>query len=162
MCFLLLIPLYLYFFFFFSSRRRHTRCSRDWSSDVCSSDLDAAVFGGHGCVVPLHQLDHEAKDHPACEQPRDDGNPERCQSEKTRVARQQVARPAKPGKKRHDRGGVEPGDFGSSLESSAHAAMAAAPMVSEMKRQVPFDRQMDVDCAREKRNDAQRKTHEKK
>src|SRR3989449_1932708 len=30
------------FFFFFSSRRRHTRCSRDWSSDVCSSDLDRA------------------------------------------------------------------------------------------------------------------------
>src|SRR5690554_7028641 len=28
--------------FFFSSRRRHTRCGRDWSSDVCSSDL--AVF----------------------------------------------------------------------------------------------------------------------
>src|SRR2546422_2075092 len=30
----------LVIFFFFSSRRRHTRCSRDWSSDVCSSDLD--------------------------------------------------------------------------------------------------------------------------
>src|SRR6266699_4210251 len=29
--------------FFFSSRRRHTRCGRDWSSDVCSSDL---FFGG--------------------------------------------------------------------------------------------------------------------
>src|SRR5207245_4847788 len=28
-----------YFVFFFSSRRRHTRCYRDWSSDVCSSDL---------------------------------------------------------------------------------------------------------------------------
>src|SRR5256884_3051825 len=28
-----------HYFFFFSSRRRHTRCSRDWSSDVCSSDL---------------------------------------------------------------------------------------------------------------------------
>src|SRR5690554_7618509 len=28
-----------FFFFFFSSRRRHTRCGRDWSSDVCSSDL---------------------------------------------------------------------------------------------------------------------------
>src|SRR5206468_5325638 len=28
------------FFFFFSSRRRHTRSDRDWSSDVCSSDLD--------------------------------------------------------------------------------------------------------------------------
>src|SRR2546429_5319333 len=35
--------------FFFSSRRRHTRCSRDWSSDVCSSDLatdrDTALAG---------------------------------------------------------------------------------------------------------------------
>src|SRR5206468_8786826 len=27
-------------FFFFSSRRRHTRSDRDWSSDVCSSDLE--------------------------------------------------------------------------------------------------------------------------
>src|SRR5690349_24752798 len=35
--------------FFFSSRRRHTRSLRDWSSDVCSSDLlsaDAARGGG--------------------------------------------------------------------------------------------------------------------
>src|SRR5206468_6097109 len=31
--------LYFFFFFFFSSRRRHTRSDRDWSSDVCSSDL---------------------------------------------------------------------------------------------------------------------------
>src|SRR5256884_8019256 len=29
--------------FFFSSRRRHTRCSRDWSSDVCSSDLNGTT-----------------------------------------------------------------------------------------------------------------------
>src|SRR5690606_39560340 len=29
--------------FFFSSRRRHTRFSRDWSSDVCSSDLAQAT-----------------------------------------------------------------------------------------------------------------------
>src|SRR5207245_5652424 len=29
--------------FFFSSRRRHTRCYRDWSSDVCSSDLQRAA-----------------------------------------------------------------------------------------------------------------------
>src|SRR5699024_11869091 len=28
--------------FFFSSRRRHTRSKRDWSSDVCSSDLTSA------------------------------------------------------------------------------------------------------------------------
>src|SRR2546422_6124571 len=31
------------YFFFFSSRRRHTRCSRDWSSDVCSSDLSPTI-----------------------------------------------------------------------------------------------------------------------
>src|SRR2546422_5401079 len=46
MCFL------SYCFFFFSSRRRHTRCSRDWSSDVCSSDLSlsgAAI--GPGVVL---------------------------------------------------------------------------------------------------------------
>src|SRR5699024_11837099 len=30
-------------FFFFSSRRRHTRSKRDWSSDVCSSDLPATL-----------------------------------------------------------------------------------------------------------------------
>src|SRR5690606_39507059 len=33
----------LVLFFFFSSRRRHTRFSRDWSSDVCSSDLDTRI-----------------------------------------------------------------------------------------------------------------------
>src|SRR3712207_7045161 len=32
--------------FFFSSRRRHTRYWRDWSSDVCSSDLGVRVGGG--------------------------------------------------------------------------------------------------------------------
>src|SRR5256884_1675892 len=36
---------WLGFFFFFSSRRRHTRCSRDWSSDVCSSDLNSRRLG---------------------------------------------------------------------------------------------------------------------
>src|SRR6266496_5910018 len=33
--------MFFVFFFFFSSRRRHTRSLRDWSSDVCSSDLTA-------------------------------------------------------------------------------------------------------------------------
>src|SRR6267378_1891348 len=35
------------FCFFFSSRRRHTRSLRDWSSDVCSSDLHARPCAGH-------------------------------------------------------------------------------------------------------------------
>src|SRR5438105_10886677 len=36
---LLISNLQKLFLFFFSSRRRHTRSTRDWSSDVCSSDL---------------------------------------------------------------------------------------------------------------------------
>src|SRR5699024_12144610 len=32
--------------FFFSSRRRHTRSKRDWSSDVCSSDLTRSLAAG--------------------------------------------------------------------------------------------------------------------
>src|SRR5690554_7097752 len=56
--------------FFFSSRRRHTRCGRDWSSDVCSSDLwqvyrheNHAVFFGDGTVSlygPEEKQRHEA------------------------------------------------------------------------------------------------------
>src|SRR2546422_10042961 len=41
-------------FFFFSSRRRHTRCSRDWSSDVCSSDLNFAGYGGGASASTLN------------------------------------------------------------------------------------------------------------
>src|SRR5690606_1575521 len=36
--------------FFFSSRRRHTRFSRDWSSDVCSSDLQSGETYFHGKI----------------------------------------------------------------------------------------------------------------
>src|SRR5216683_4639895 len=42
------------FFFFFSSRRRHTSSDRDWSSDVCSSDLalfTVSVFGLTGLLL---------------------------------------------------------------------------------------------------------------
>src|SRR2546429_7183145 len=40
--------------FFFSSRRRHTRCSRDWSSDVCSSDLKILAIPGVKAVTHNH------------------------------------------------------------------------------------------------------------
>src|SRR2546429_2668136 len=39
--------------FFFSSRRRHTRCSRDWSSDVCSSDLTLKLVLGLSIKLDL-------------------------------------------------------------------------------------------------------------
>src|SRR2546422_2551075 len=43
--------------FFFSSRRRHTRCSRDWSSDVCSSDLTFGSVGStSGHLMPRYFL----------------------------------------------------------------------------------------------------------
>src|SRR2546421_214356 len=41
----------MFSFFFFSSRRRHTRSDRDWSSDVCSSDL--IVFALVGAPAAL-------------------------------------------------------------------------------------------------------------
>src|SRR3712207_8722418 len=41
----------MFIFFFFSSRRRHTRYWRDWSSDVCSSDLDEIVDDGIGLTA---------------------------------------------------------------------------------------------------------------
>src|SRR5205814_2831510 len=54
-------------FFFFSSRRRHTRCLSDWSSDVCSSDLQLlwpGTFKGtaheviyvYAVILALHAL----------------------------------------------------------------------------------------------------------
>src|SRR5205809_4614835 len=48
---------FVFFFFFFSSRRRHTRCSRDWSSDVCSSDLAlVTVVVGEVCQPGVFTL----------------------------------------------------------------------------------------------------------
>src|SRR6266403_3486055 len=45
-------------FFFFSSRRRHTRSLRDWSSDVCSSDLEhAARIGGRPATHAAGEAD---------------------------------------------------------------------------------------------------------
>src|SRR6266567_6011320 len=51
--------IFVFFFFFFSSRRRHTRFDCDWSSDVCSSDLERMPRGAwfnvaHLCGSNLH------------------------------------------------------------------------------------------------------------
>src|ERR1039457_2083828 len=59
----------VYAFFFFSSRRRHTRLQGDWSSDVCSPDLDLLVrlrashaVEGFRRLQPLRQV-HTCMDH---------------------------------------------------------------------------------------------------
>src|SRR5215813_13562405 len=49
-------------FFFFSSRRRHTRCGRDWSSDVCSSDLTSIPkVNGRAFVTGAHKYTYDMK-----------------------------------------------------------------------------------------------------
>src|SRR5690242_4424272 len=62
---LLVLSIVIIFFFFFSSRRRHTRLTCDWSSDVCSSDLDHLMQvvadpgperSAEGSLRPVHDL----------------------------------------------------------------------------------------------------------
>src|SRR5262245_26786555 len=65
-CFLFYFFLFFYFclfFFFFSSRRRHTRCLSDWSSDVCSSDLNSFCLVHGLCVVQGQRSHHTASRH---------------------------------------------------------------------------------------------------
>src|SRR5207249_9009910 len=72
--------------FFFSSRRRHTRSKRDWSSDVCSSDLDTTKcilcaacttscpvfwadeeYFGPAAIVNAHRFIFDSRDHGAAQ-----------------------------------------------------------------------------------------------
>src|SRR6266496_5375426 len=50
--------------FFFSSRRRHTRSLRDWSSDVCSSDLEPGPVPGADAAHPRNILEGELESGP--------------------------------------------------------------------------------------------------
>src|SRR5258707_6797492 len=67
-------------FFFFSSRRRHTRYWRDWSSDVCSSDLDGTDLGALGTQQPFPPAAW------VCREPRQYHN--KCRSEERRVGKE--------------------------------------------------------------------------
>src|SRR6266699_3202004 len=55
--------------FFFSSRRRHTRCGRDWSSDVCSSDLEVLVRGIAAEVCEWQNDDRQSRGRNWCRSP---------------------------------------------------------------------------------------------
>src|SRR5437016_6173672 len=53
--FIFVLSCFLFFvFFFFSSRRRHTRLVSDWSSDVCSSDLELCDNPPQGGTTPSY------------------------------------------------------------------------------------------------------------
>src|SRR5437016_9047420 len=80
-CFFLYVYFLFFFFFFFSSRRRHTRLVSDWSSDVCSSDLN-----------PLEPARGDFLIHGAEGRTRVQGHPRRDDDE-TRIAGESDSRP---------------------------------------------------------------------
>src|SRR5436190_23250634 len=73
--------------FFFSSRRRHTRSLCDWSSDVCSSDLQR-----HGWRGEVHDLGQPRRGH---ESERPESPPGRCRSPASFPARSEERRVGK-------------------------------------------------------------------
>src|SRR5699024_11532942 len=92
------LRVYLARYFFFSSRRRHTRSKRDWSSDVCSSDLHRAqrlrLAAAVGLLV-VGVLDREVADgHVVGEdgEGRRAGAPELARSEERRVGKEDTSR----------------------------------------------------------------------
>ena len=68
--------------FFFSSRRRHTRFTSDWSSDVCSSDLGSLRHAGAHRGSPDHASEPDPGSGP------DGGASAGCRSEERRVGKE--------------------------------------------------------------------------
>src|SRR3712207_7960017 len=81
---------YELFVFFFSSRRRHTRYWRDWSSDVCSSDLVIMKFENQRgkYMMHCHNLVHEDHDMMTQFEVGDDGGLHHPRSEERRVGKE--------------------------------------------------------------------------
>src|SRR5699024_12094698 len=77
--------------FFFSSRRRHTRSKRDWSSDVCSSDLHTYSVGNHENTCGRSYSENLA------------GSPDAARSEERRVGKECRAQ-AEPAERDAERG----------------------------------------------------------
>src|SRR5690606_40697943 len=82
------LNVYAFFFFFFSSRRRHTRFSRDWSSDVCSSDLGSprASRSAIACLREARRIWRRSPKR------RGSSNRRRCRSEERRVGKESRVR----------------------------------------------------------------------
>src|SRR2546430_3387821 len=81
----------IYFFFFFSSRRRHTRFDCDWSSDVCSSDLQMPEMDGFEATGRIREMEKATGGHTrivAMTAHAMAGDRERCRSEERRVGKE--------------------------------------------------------------------------
>src|SRR5256885_12945798 len=104
------------FFFFFSSRRRHTRLQGDWSSDVCSSDLDQEF-------PPLHS------------------SRRRCRARECRyAARQSLPEPwtFPPDRRRSRASSVSPPASHSSVRGVLHTHPQTSPSPCGFPRRQPF------------------------
>src|SRR5437879_9613446 len=98
--------------FFFSSRRRHTRYIGDWSSDVCSSDLEPDVaerlglLGQHAARLGQLQQRQEQADQPAAAVRRREQRRQR-RSEERRVGKEWRSRGSRDQYKTKAEGGGE-------------------------------------------------------
>src|SRR5690348_16187799 len=145
----------LFVFFFFSSRRRHTRWTGDWSSDVCSSDLTSPSaprdIGPHLVLVPLREParegraplapepgqqgeagpepDHDARSRDGQPGERDGGDiaAERGPPEQHGLP---VPEPASPPAPRHARHQRRPTSAGSSPREAPPPAASAGPRIA--------------------------------
>src|SRR5438445_3478143 len=81
------ITFFYLFFFFFSSRRRHTRYWRDWSSDVCSSDLGEESKGHDDEPQPAQATELVLRDRESDRRARQEQEPEE-RSEERRVGKE--------------------------------------------------------------------------
>src|SRR5699024_11731255 len=82
----------LFVFFFFSSRRRHTRSKRDWSSDVCSSDLPGLPRECHRSCIFQFQDSELLQDSPGETVPPKTSDSAGGRSEERRVGKECRAR----------------------------------------------------------------------
>src|SRR5437879_9819309 len=138
-----LVYLFVCFFFFFSSRRRHTRYIGDWSSDVCSSDLELAGINrrrrvGHEvhCRGGLGEGDDFAdglfsgqKRHHAVKPQRDaavgrGAIGERVEEKPEALSRLLVRQPQRPEHARLDVLAVNPDTAGAQLDAVQHQVVA--------------------------------------
>src|SRR5207245_8464925 len=87
-CSVAVVFLLALFFFFFSSRRRHTRCYRDWSSDVCSSDLGVGLDGDPAGVEGDPLADQHRTSRPGRGGPVGGDDQPRRRSEERRVGKE--------------------------------------------------------------------------